>query len=233
MSKKICPVCLSLLCLLILTGCCFHNWQEATYEAPKTCSICGAVEGNPLILEAFPTDSPRYSGPDFLFSPEDFVILCNLELEGTGFTMELESVSSDGDAEYAILKDGEKLRRVSCDISYSGEFTNGEYMYMGLHLSRYRFEMTQNASGSSLITQEEKEMFQQLVAAIYRTVTIPDQEATYESMLENAETVSEPVGGGNQEYSCELDSGLRYTIWITEQEASASLFFIIMLEPLE
>lgn len=28
-----------------------HTWIDATYEAPKTCSVCGKTEGEPLVKE--------------------------------------------------------------------------------------------------------------------------------------------------------------------------------------
>ena len=31
--------------MLLLTGCCRHQWQEATCMAPKTCARCGETEG--------------------------------------------------------------------------------------------------------------------------------------------------------------------------------------------
>lgn len=46
MRKKIVfgVICLALSTLL-LTGCCEHEWVEATCTEPKTCSVCGATEG--------------------------------------------------------------------------------------------------------------------------------------------------------------------------------------------
>ncbi len=35
-----------------------HTWQSATYDAPKTCSVCGATEGAPLTPEPSPTPRP-------------------------------------------------------------------------------------------------------------------------------------------------------------------------------
>ena len=38
-------VCL-ILCLCLLAGCsCKHEWNEATCQLPKTCSLCGQTEG--------------------------------------------------------------------------------------------------------------------------------------------------------------------------------------------
>ena len=34
--------------MAILSGCCFHEWTEATCVEPKTCSKCGGTEGEPL-----------------------------------------------------------------------------------------------------------------------------------------------------------------------------------------
>lgn len=34
--------------MAILSGCCFHEWTEATCVEPKTCSKCGGIEGEAL-----------------------------------------------------------------------------------------------------------------------------------------------------------------------------------------
>jgi len=34
-----------LLCALMLAGCCSHEWEDANCEQPRTCSECGATEG--------------------------------------------------------------------------------------------------------------------------------------------------------------------------------------------
>lgn len=47
--KKILTLCFSFSLIMLLSGCCFpHTWVEATCEQPKTCSKCGAREGEPL-----------------------------------------------------------------------------------------------------------------------------------------------------------------------------------------
>lgn len=48
MKKKISVLALMLCCLLILAGCCSHEWLDATCEAPKTCAKCGETEGEAL-----------------------------------------------------------------------------------------------------------------------------------------------------------------------------------------
>ena len=36
-----------------------HKWVDATEEHPKTCSVCGATEGEPLTrVDVNPTDTP-------------------------------------------------------------------------------------------------------------------------------------------------------------------------------
>lgn len=37
-------ICL-LVTMLVLTGCCFHHWEDATCEDPKTCLKCGETKG--------------------------------------------------------------------------------------------------------------------------------------------------------------------------------------------
>ncbi len=41
-------VALLLVGLLILTGCCNHEWVEANCVTPKTCSECGETSGEAL-----------------------------------------------------------------------------------------------------------------------------------------------------------------------------------------
>lgn len=49
MKKRILSVVLLLVCISMLTGCCFHSeWYAATCEAPKTCVECGETEGEAL-----------------------------------------------------------------------------------------------------------------------------------------------------------------------------------------
>lgn len=46
MKKKIVASILFGILIIILTGChCKHEWQSATYSAPKTCIKCGEIEG--------------------------------------------------------------------------------------------------------------------------------------------------------------------------------------------
>lgn len=47
--KKVCLIVLSLIMLLVFSGCCLsHEWVEASCAAPKTCSKCAKTEGEPL-----------------------------------------------------------------------------------------------------------------------------------------------------------------------------------------
>lgn len=47
--KRIFPLLLLILCLITLASCgCEHQWQDASCEAPKTCSLCGNTEGEAL-----------------------------------------------------------------------------------------------------------------------------------------------------------------------------------------
>lgn len=48
MKKKLSVLMLLICCLLVLSGCCSHEWYAATCEAPKTCSKCGETEGEAL-----------------------------------------------------------------------------------------------------------------------------------------------------------------------------------------
>ena len=48
MKKKISVLALMLCCLLVLAGCCSHEWFAATCEVPKTCAKCGETEGEAL-----------------------------------------------------------------------------------------------------------------------------------------------------------------------------------------
>jgi len=46
---KRCLMLAMFVCLLFcLSGCCSHDWQEATCTEPKTCAKCGATEGEAL-----------------------------------------------------------------------------------------------------------------------------------------------------------------------------------------
>lgn len=49
MKKRSLCILVLILCLSMLTGCCFHKeWYAATCTAPKTCVECGKTEGEPL-----------------------------------------------------------------------------------------------------------------------------------------------------------------------------------------
>ena len=48
MKKKLCILLLALACLTVLTGCCSHEWLDATCEDPQICSKCEEIQGNPL-----------------------------------------------------------------------------------------------------------------------------------------------------------------------------------------
>ena len=46
--KKLLTVLLAISVLLVLAGCCSHEWYAASCEAPKTCAKCGETEGEAL-----------------------------------------------------------------------------------------------------------------------------------------------------------------------------------------
>lgn len=48
MKKKLCILLLALACLAVLTGCCSHEWLDATCEDPQICSKCEEIQGDPL-----------------------------------------------------------------------------------------------------------------------------------------------------------------------------------------
>lgn len=48
MKKRTLAVCLGVFLLLCLSGCCQHEWTEATCTEPKTCTKCGETEGEAL-----------------------------------------------------------------------------------------------------------------------------------------------------------------------------------------
>lgn len=49
MKKKMLLCVLAMVLILLLAGCgCKHEWYAATCAAPKTCSLCGETEGEPL-----------------------------------------------------------------------------------------------------------------------------------------------------------------------------------------
>lgn len=49
MRKNILLCALTMVLILLLAGCgCEHEWYTATCTAPKTCSLCGKTEGEPL-----------------------------------------------------------------------------------------------------------------------------------------------------------------------------------------
>ena len=89
MFKKI--IALMLIFALSLSACgeteCLHEWVDATCEAPKTCSLCGITEGEPLshswteatyespktcfscgATEGDPLEKPKYSEEEILAS---------------------------------------------------------------------------------------------------------------------------------------------------------------------
>lgn len=48
MNKKIAILSLLFVCMLLLTGCCTHDWTDATCTEAKTCAKCGEIQGEPL-----------------------------------------------------------------------------------------------------------------------------------------------------------------------------------------
>lgn len=47
--KKIIPLLIIVVLMLSLSGCgCKHEWAEATCNEPKTCTLCGKTQGEPL-----------------------------------------------------------------------------------------------------------------------------------------------------------------------------------------
>lgn len=62
MKKSYVGIFICLLCLMVLSGCCSHQWVEATCDAPKTCASCAETEGEALghNWQEASCDSPKH-----------------------------------------------------------------------------------------------------------------------------------------------------------------------------
>ena len=58
-----------------------HTWVDATFEAPKTCSVCGATEGNKLVAVAQIGDQKYASLADAFAAGGEVTLLVNVELD--------------------------------------------------------------------------------------------------------------------------------------------------------
>lgn len=48
MNKAVKLILLMLMIAVLLTGCCFHDWEDATCTDPRTCADCGETKGEAL-----------------------------------------------------------------------------------------------------------------------------------------------------------------------------------------
>ena len=46
LEKRILAIIIVVLAVFVFTGCCSHDWEEATCTTPKTCKQCGEIEGD-------------------------------------------------------------------------------------------------------------------------------------------------------------------------------------------
>lgn len=46
--KKAALIFCMIFTISVLTGCCDHEWEEATCTEPETCTLCGKIQGEPL-----------------------------------------------------------------------------------------------------------------------------------------------------------------------------------------
>lgn len=61
MKKILSCLCIAALLLTLLAGCGHeHEWQEATCTSPRTCTVCGRTEGEPL---GHKMSKPNYQSP--------------------------------------------------------------------------------------------------------------------------------------------------------------------------
>ena len=78
-----------------------HAWVDATYEAPKTCSVCGATEGEPL-APALPAE-PTITGAKVNVG-ENLAIKYHVYIPDGEYTSVILKVTNEGHNTYAELE---------------------------------------------------------------------------------------------------------------------------------
>ena len=163
-----------------------HIWTPATLMKPKTCTVCSKTEGDALPVQAvFPEDKSRSDSTKFLFTAEEFPILLNEELKGTGYTVELDKIEEE-EVHYSFLNNGTLDSAVSCSISFSGFFTGGENMYLFV-----------NIQTSYDDSSEDFDLYHKIIGAVFRTVHIPAEGVEYQDLIEKAEETEGFMGSVN------------------------------------
>lgn len=105
---------------VLLTGCCLrHDWQEATCTAPKTCSVCGATEG-------------ELAG--HVFDGNDSCVVCHLRK----IELTWENVEDYLNVSCSTSSDGANYRVTVTITPVSDGYTfQDAQIHIGMNLQRY------------------------------------------------------------------------------------------------
>lgn len=130
-----------------------HQWQPATLEAPKTCTVCNETQGEPLaVIDVFPDGKSRHDGTAFLMTCEQFIELFDeylnrvtmfdlphtfpkLELNGDSYVRSY--VISNSEAPDQIIRltydpTTERVTRIVVELGEDANYdeeANTEYLY--------------------------------------------------------------------------------------------------------
>ena len=151
-----------------------HDWIPATTQAPKTCSVCGATEGDP-ILSSFAGGSGTVSDPYQITSPEQlnnvrnypdshFVLLNDIKFtddmfeaggafynDGRFWTpIPYFSGVLDGQG-YTVSGLKVNVKNTSTTESYAGVFARSSGVIEHLNLSDMNVKLTGHGAAGSLI----------------------------------------------------------------------------------
>jgi len=142
MMKKILLALTLLSFCAVCFGCCSHLWRDATFESPKTCTVCGAERGKPL-------EAPK------TFCKNDVLYTGSFEMSFVSVEAidELRPASAENGYMYFTAEDGKTMYDVTFTVKAVSDITVSDRVSVALlgEDSRYiGFCILENTDGTEL-----------------------------------------------------------------------------------
>ena len=195
-----------------------HTWVDATHTVPKTCSVCGVTDGDPLPIHYFPESFTEFRAAFNEAYPGFLKISTN---EDTGFLMKIKGKSID----VSTMYDTEARVLPPIYLTHQDEFAEAPDWYEAVELPEFNMITITHYAPSEAFDRKTASNIARIGCKI---AEILDPELTEEifndalgdAAAEEGQTLSFSRDGFEYRYQCGLDeSGVyRYDFTVTLTE---------------